>query len=68
MEKDLKEKSVNQLSVKKKEAAIQKEEIEEVKAKTTYKTIPSRQPMLILVCGETGVGKTFRNFQEFEQF
>lgn len=28
----------------------------------------SRQPMLILVCGETGVGKTYRNFQEFRKY
>lgn len=27
-----------------------------------------RQPMLILVCGETGVGKTFRNILEIENY
>ena len=27
-----------------------------------------RQPMLILVCGETGVGKTFRNIKEIQNY
>lgn len=27
-----------------------------------------RQPMIMLVCGETGVGKTYRNKQEIKHY
>lgn len=32
------------------------------------KKIEERQPMLMLACGETGVGKTFRNILEIENY
>jgi hypothetical protein len=66
MEKELKEKGVKQLSAKKKEVVLKTET--EAQEKPAFIARPSRQPMLILVCGETGVGKTFRNFQEFRKY
>ena len=30
--------------------------------------VPDRQPMLMIVCGETGVGKTYRTVFEIEQY
>lgn len=32
------------------------------------KALDERQPMLVLVCGETGVGKTYRNILEIENY
>jgi 2-phosphoglycerate kinase len=68
MEKELKDKAVKQLSTKKKEVVLKTETVAEGKEKLAFIARPSRQPMLILVCGETGVGKTFRNFQEFRKY
>ena len=47
---------------------MQKKEEEALVAEKKPLRISARQPMLILVCGETGVGKTFRNFQEFRKY
>ncbi|MEQ8624385.1 MAG: hypothetical protein RJQ00_06010 [Vicingaceae bacterium] len=35
---------------------------------TSSKRIKDRQPMLMVVCGETGVGKTYRTVQEIKQY
>ncbi len=37
-------------------------------ASVSPKTNSPRQPMLMLVCGETGVGKTYRNKQEIKRY
>ena len=35
---------------------------------TASKSIADRQPMLMVVCGETGVGKTYRTVQEIKKY
>lgn len=35
---------------------------------TTQKKVNDRQPMLMVVCGETGVGKTYRTVQEIKRY
>ena len=44
--------------------------IQETKQDQNTVTVPvfQRQPMVLLVCGETGVGKTFRNKLEIKQY
>ena len=43
---------------------------EKIQAQTNASTtkVAQRQPMVMLVCGETGVGKTYRNKQEIRRY
>ena len=60
---------VMRVAAKKAEKSVAKEEATTNTVENSQvKFSPSRQPMLILVCGETGVGKTYRNFQEFRKY
>ena len=38
------------------------------KRNTSKKKVADRQPMLMVVCGETGVGKTYRTVHEIENY
>jgi hypothetical protein len=39
-----------------------------VSKKSKISRTQDRQPMLMLVCGETGIGKTYRTVQEIAQY